>query len=118
HLWAHVPELGQGSAKHRAALVGVAPLNRDSGAWRDTRAIWGVRRQVRAALSMAALVAARHHLVIRAGSTALLARGKPKKVALTACRHNLLTIPARHRAGPRPLAVRVYRLTVKTVAPS
>jgi transposase len=71
-LLAHLPELGQGSAKHLAALVGVAPLNRDSGAWRGTRAIWGGRRQVRAALYMAALVAARHTPVIRPFSECLV----------------------------------------------
>jgi transposase len=89
---AHLPELGQGSVKHVATLVGLAPLNRDSGAWRGTRAIWGGRRQVRAALYMAALVGVRHNPVLRAFYERLLARGKPKKVALTACMHKLLTI--------------------------
>lgn len=91
-LLAHLPELGQGSVKHVATLVGLAPLNRDSGAWRGTRAIWGGRRQVRAALYMAALVGVRHNPVLRAFYERLLARGKPKKVALTACMHKLLTI--------------------------
>jgi transposase len=91
-LLAHLPELGHGSVKHVATLVGLAPLNRDSGAWRGTRAIWGGRRQVRAALYMAALVGARHNPVLRAFYTQLTARGKPKKVALTACMHKLLTI--------------------------
>jgi transposase len=91
-LLAHLPELGQGSPKHIATLVGLAPLNRDSGAWRGTRAIWGGRRQVRAALYMAALVGVRHNPVLRAFYERLLARGKPKKVALTACMHKLLTI--------------------------
>jgi transposase len=91
-LLAHLPELGQGSAKRLAALVGVAPLHRDSGAWRGTRAIWGGRRQGRAALYMAALVAARHNPVSRPYYEGLVARGKPKKVALTACMHKLLTI--------------------------
>jgi len=89
---AHLPELGQGSVKHIATLVGLAPLNRDSGAWRGTRAIWGGRRQVRAALSMAALVGVRHNPVLRAFYGQLIARGKPKKVAVTACMHKLLTI--------------------------
>jgi transposase len=63
---AHLPELGQGPVKHIATLVGLAPLNRDSGTWRGTRAIWGGRRQVRAALYMAALVGVRHNPVLRA----------------------------------------------------
>src|SRR5262249_27086466 len=92
-LLAHLPELGrEGSGKRVATLVGLAPLNRDSGTGRGTRAIWGGRRQVRAALSMAALVGARHNPVLRRFYEGLLARGKPKKVALTACMHKLLTI--------------------------
>ena len=75
-----------------AALVGLAPLTRDSGTWRGTRAIWGGRRQVRSALDMAALVGVRHHPVLSIFYQRLLARGKPKKVALTACMHKLLTI--------------------------
>jgi transposase len=91
-LLAHLPELGSGSVKHVATLVGLAPLNRDSGAWRGSRTIWGGRRQVRAALYMAALVGVRHNPVLRSFYDGLLARGKPKKVALTACMHKLLTI--------------------------
>src|SRR5262249_18730757 len=64
-LLAHLPELGQGSVKHIATLVGLAPLNRDSGAWRGARAIWGGRRQVRSALSRAALGGAPHHPGLR-----------------------------------------------------
>jgi transposase len=73
-------------------LAALAPLNRDSGACRGTRAIWGSRRQVRAACSMADVVSVRHHPVLRAFYTQLTARGKPKKVALIACMHKLLTI--------------------------
>jgi transposase len=91
-LIAHLPELGQGSAKRIATLVGLAPLNRDSGAWRGTRAIWGGRGHVRAALYMATLVGVRHNPVLRAFYEQLLTRGKPKQVALTACMHKLLTI--------------------------
>jgi len=104
-LLAHLPERGQGSVKHIATLVGLAPLNRDSGAWRGTRAIWGGRRQVRTALYMAALVGVRHNAVLRTCSARLLARGKPKQVALTACMHKLLTIlhaMLRHRAPWQP----------------
>jgi len=91
-LLAPLPELGQGAVKHVATLVGLAPLNRDSGAWRGTRSIWGGRRQVRAALSMAALVGVRHNPTLRAFYERLLAHGKPQKVALTACMHKLLPI--------------------------
>jgi transposase len=91
-LLAHLPELGQGSVKHLATLVGLAPLNRDSGAWRGSRAIWGGRQQVRAALYMAALVGVRRNPVLNEFYERLVARGKPKKVALVACMHKLLTI--------------------------
>jgi transposase len=91
-LLAHLPALGQGSVQHVATLVGLAPLHRDSGAWRGTHAIWGGRRQVRAVLSMATLVGVRHNPVLRACSERLLTRGTPKQVALTACRHKLLAI--------------------------
>jgi transposase len=91
-LLAHLPELGEGSVKHLATLVGVAPLNRDSGAWRGSRAIWGGRQHVRAALYMATLVGVRHHPILQAFYERLVARGKPKQVALIACRHKLLTI--------------------------
>ena len=94
-LLAHLPELGQGSVKHLATWVGLAPLNRDRGTWRGTRAIWGGRRPVRAVRYMAALVGVRHHPMnpmLRSFYEGLLARGKPKKVALTACMHKLLTI--------------------------
>jgi transposase len=89
---AHLPERGQGSVKHIATLVGLAPLTRESGAWRGARAIWGGRRQVRSALDMAALVGVRHHPVLHTFYQRLLTQGKPKKVALTACRHKLLII--------------------------
>jgi transposase len=104
-LLAHLPELGQGAAKHVATLVGLAPLNRDSGTWRGTRAIWGGRGQVRAVLYMATLVGVRHNPVLRAFYAQLVARGKPKKVALIACMHKLLTILhaiLRHHAPWRP----------------
>jgi transposase len=91
-LLAHLPELGHGSVKQVATLVGLAPLHRDRGTWRGTRAIWGGRRQVRAALDMAALVGVRHNPVLRTFYTQLTARGKPKQVALTAWMHKLLII--------------------------
>jgi transposase len=104
---AHLPERGHGSGKHVATLVGLAPLNRDSGAWRGSRAIWGGRPHVRAALYMAALVGVRHNPVLRAFYQQLLARGKPKKVALIACMHKLLTIlhaVLQHHTPWRPVA--------------
>lgn len=91
-LIAELPELGQGAIKHVATLVGVAPLNRESGKWRGTRAVWGGRQHVRDTLYMAALVGVRHNPVLRAFYERLLARGKPKKLALTACMHKLLII--------------------------
>ncbi len=91
-LLAELPELGTLNRKQIAALVGVAPLNRDSGTWRGHRSIWGGRAAVRAALYMAALVGSRHNPVLRAFYQRLVAAGKPKKVALTACMRKLLTI--------------------------
>jgi transposase len=91
-LVAELPELGAVDRKRLAALVGVAPLNRDSGRFRGRRAIWGGRARVRAALYMAALVGARHNPVLRAFAARLLAAGKPKKVVLVACMHKLLRI--------------------------
>ena len=91
-LIAQLPELGQATAKEIAALAGVAPYNRDSGQWRGKRAVWGGRRSLRAALYMATLVSTRHNPVLRACYERLLAAGKAKKVALTACMRKLLTI--------------------------
>jgi transposase len=86
------PEWGTLGRRQIAALVGVAPLNRASGALRGKRTVWGGRAHVRAALSMAALVASRCNPVIRAFDQRLCAAGKAKKVALTACMRKLLTI--------------------------
>jgi transposase len=91
-LLAELPELGRLSHKEIAALVGVAPLNRDSGTLRGKRLVYGGRAPVRAALYMAALVASKCNPVIRAFYLRLRAAGKPAKVALTACRRKLLTI--------------------------
>jgi transposase len=87
-LLAEVPELGALTHKRLAALVGVAPLNRDSGTLRGRRGIWGGRAEVRAALYMGALVAARRNPVVKEFYERLLAAGKPKKVALVACMRN------------------------------
>ena len=91
-LLADLPELGKLDRKQIAALVGVAPYNRDSGPHRGKRTVWGGRSRVRAALYMGALVASRWNPVIRDFYQRLLATGKPKKVALTACMRKLLTI--------------------------
>lgn len=91
-LLAELPELGRLNRRAIAKLVGVAPLNRDSGMWRGHRSIHAGRAPVRATLYMAALVAARWNPVIRAFYQRLLAKGKPKKVALVACMRKLLTM--------------------------
>jgi len=91
-LMACLPELGSISRQAIAALVGVAPINRDSGSMRGRRTTWGGRKDVRCMLYMATLVASRHNPVIRAKYQKLLAAGKPKKVALVACMRKLLTI--------------------------
>jgi transposase len=87
-----LPELGTLPRKQIAALVGLAPLARDSGTLRGRRLVWGGRAPVRAALYMAALVGTRRNPVLRAFYQRLLMAGKPKKVALTACMRKLLTI--------------------------
>ena len=89
-LLADLPELGTLDHKEIAALVGVAPLNRDSGTLRGRRVVWGGRAMVRKVLYMATLVATRFNPRIRTYYQRLLAAGKLKKVALVACMHKLL----------------------------
>lgn len=104
-LQAELPELGTLNRKQIAALVGVAPLNRDSGLFRGHRTVWGGRARVRATLYMATLTATRYNPVIRAFYEHLCAKGKAKKVALTACMRKMLTIlnsMLRHRAAWQP----------------
>ena len=91
-LLAHLPELGTLDRRQISALVGVAPFNRDSGALRGKRTVWGGRARVRAALYIGALVGSRYNPVIRDFYQRLLAAGKPKKLALTACMRKLLVI--------------------------
>jgi len=91
-LIGELPELGQLNRRQIAALAGVAPLNRDSGTLRGKRMVWGGRRSVRVALYMAALTASQCNPVIREFYERLRARGKPPKVALTACMRKLLVI--------------------------
>ena len=89
-LQAELPELGKLSRGQVAALVGVAPLNRDSGAYRGRRTTWGGRASVRTVLYMATLSATRVNPDIRAFYERLVARGKPKKVALVAASRKML----------------------------
>jgi transposase len=91
-LLAQLPELGTLAPKPLAALVGVAPLNRDSGLFRGRRKVGGGRAAVRAVLYMGTLAAVRFNPVLRPFYQRLRAAGKLPKVALTACMHKLLTI--------------------------
>ena len=90
-LMAELPELGSPDRRKRGALVGVAPFNRDSGAWRGHRMIGGGRTSVRNVLYMGALVATRHNPVVRAIYQRLINRGRPKKG-----RHHRLPFRAPH----------------------
>jgi transposase len=91
-LLCSLPELGQCTRQQIAFLVGVAPLNRDSGKMRGVRTIFGGRGHVRQALYMATLVASRYNPLIRKHYQHLLQLGKKKKVALVACMRKLLCI--------------------------
>ena len=91
-LIADLPELGRLGRKQIAALVGIAPLNRDSGRMHGKRTTWGGRAKVRSALYMAALVASRRNPVLKAFYQRLISFGKPKKLALIAVMRKLLTI--------------------------
>jgi transposase len=110
-LMAVLPELGTLDRRAIAALVGVAPFNRDSGTFRGRRAIWGGRAQLRHVLYMAATSAIRSNPIIKTFYQRLIARGKPHKVAVVACMRKMVTIlnamartntpwtPALHAAG-------------------
>src|SRR5262249_48383815 len=89
-LLADVPELGTTAHKQVVTLVGLAPLNRDSGRWRGKRSIWGGRGHVRAVLYMATLTAVRLNPVLKTLYERLLRAGKPRMVAMVACMHKLL----------------------------
>jgi transposase len=107
-LLLELPELGTLTRQQIAALVGVAPLNCDSGTLRGRRTIWGGRAHVRTVLYMGTLVATRSNSQIKAFYERLLAAGKVKKVALTACMHKLLTIlnaMRKHRTPWQPQEV-------------
>jgi transposase len=91
-LLAQAPEIGSLTRKQIAALIGLAPLNHDSGTFRGKRCIWGGRAQVRAVLYMATLAAIRCNPVIAAFHARLIAAGKLSMVAIVACMRKLLTI--------------------------
>lgn len=91
-ILADLPELGKLNREQIAKLVGVAPINRDSGTWKGQRFVMGGRVHVRRVLYMATLVATQRNEKIRAHYQQLLARGKAKKLALVACMRKLLTI--------------------------
>ncbi len=91
-LLVELPELGRLNRQQVAALVGVAPFNRDSGKFHGRRAIWGGRAALRSVLYMAALTARRTNPLIRSFAQRLEAAGKPFKVVLTACIRKLLVI--------------------------
>ena len=116
-LLAEVPELGELNGREVSALVGVAPINRDSGTMRGKRTIFGGRPNVRKVLFMAALVASRHNPVIKAFYQRLLAAGKPKKLALVGLRAQAADHP--QCDGPNSQTVQrgaSFGLTFKTVA--
>lgn len=91
-LLANVPELGQLNRRQIASLIGVAPLNRDSGQHSGTRIVWGGRANVRSVLYMATVAAMRSNPVIKSFYQRLIGAGKKFKVAITACMRKLLTI--------------------------
>lgn len=91
-LLSDLPELGTLTSKQITALVGLAPYNRDSGALRGKRSIWGGRSYVRCICYMATLVAIRYNPQIKPFYERLVAAGKKKKVAMVACMHKLIII--------------------------
>lgn len=101
-LLAELPELGTLGRRKIAALVGLAPMNRDSGTLRGRRMIVGGRAAVRSALYMAALAAVRHNPALKAFYGRLVAAGKAKKLALAAAAHKLLTIADAILRSKRP----------------
>ena len=115
-LLAYLPELGTLDRRQIAALVGWLLSNRDSGTLRGKRTVWGGHARIRATLYMGALVASRFNPVIRDFYQRLLAAGKPKKLALTACMRKLLVIlnsMLKHRSpwrDPTPMVAGRFRL--------
>ena len=91
-LLADMPELGSMSNKQAAALIGVAPINRDSGKLRGKRRVYGGRKAVRTTMYMAMLSAIQCNPVLKAFYQHLVAKGKHKKVAIVACMRKLITM--------------------------
>jgi transposase len=91
-MTANMPELGELNRQKIAALAGLAPYNRDSGRKRGKRRIFGGRQSVRRVLYMAALSASKHNPVIKKFYERLIGKGKPFKVAITACMRKIITI--------------------------
>jgi transposase len=112
-LMADLPELGQLDRKRIAALVGLAPFNRDSGTLHGARTIWGGRANVRATLYMGALVAVRRNPIVKVFYERLLGSGKPKKKALVACMRKLLTILNAMVRSNRPFTVPLPALALQ-----
>jgi len=106
-LIADLPELGQLDRRRIAALVGLAPFNRDSGQWRGRRMIGGGRPAVRRALYMATIVAIQYNPAIAAGYPRLVSGGRPKKVALVAAMRKLLTTLNAMLRDQRPWEARI-----------
>jgi len=106
-LIADLPELGQLDRRRIAALVGLAPFNRDSGQWRGRRMIGGGRPAVRRALYMATIVAIQYNPAIAAGYQRLVSGGRPKKVALVAAMRKLLTTLNAMLRDQRPWEARI-----------
>lgn len=110
-LMARLPELGQLNRKQIAALVGLAPYNRESGSKKGKRAIYGGRAEVRHVLYMATLAAIRCNPVIREFYQRLIRAGKPAKVAIVACMRKLLTILNAMVASGQPWRYAAYTRT-------
>lgn len=110
-LLAFMPELGSISGARAAKLAGLAPLNQDSGKTRGKRHTWGGRSIVRSALHMAMLSAVRFNPVIKTFYRRLIAAGKPKKVALTACSHKLLRIMNAMARSGQPWSEQLHAVT-------
>ena len=117
-LIAELPELGTLSRQKIAALVGVAPINRDSGTFRGRRTIFGGRATVRSALYMATLSAIRFNPAIKAFYQRLVLQGKKKKLALVAAMHKLLTILNTLLRNKQPWKDTTIRTTTTTPLPT
>ena len=91
-ILADLPEIGTMNRRQIAALVGVAPLNRDSGKYKGRRAIWGGRARIRSVLYMCVISGICHNPKIKAFYNRLISSGKKHKVAITACMRKLMII--------------------------